>query len=442
MRLLLTLCFAILLCNESSYAQKKSNHRQKNNLENGLPKVVAMVHDNIITSKDLLDRIKIYMLMSDPQHKIRDMSKAKKIYGQIKKLMIDEYTKVSILQVFEGADKNAFRTNDLIKDYENRFNLASGQLLKLCKKHDISEDILINHIKADVIWHSYIRSKYKHQFNISELDVERFLELQERLADESHYLIAEIIINKEDRTSDQLQADMENIMGMLRSGQEFSVVANHFSHAPSAINGGVLGFVAQSQLSDNLKAIIEQLRDGGISAPIDLGDAYGIFALIARMDNNPKAKYFGNEYHFGAIALTTAGGYNRNQVESLMMQFNKAIPEIKNEQDFDKLRKNIKKYEQKLGKKINLRKNKLRFSDDGSFMLVNVLESLQPGQKSQPVYVGGNTIMIFCLFSKSHPTKKQVKQLVVQNITNQRVNRIMEKEMRWLRNNIHIKEFN
>ena len=92
--------------------------------------------------------------------------------------------------------------------------------------------------------------------------------------------------NNDARDPEAAQAKAEMLMGLLRAGQPFEVVAQHYSEDPDSVgNGGDLGFIPQSFLEETdltLRRVVALLSPGEISPIIKSGSALRIFRLIAR----------------------------------------------------------------------------------------------------------------------------------------------------------------
>lgn len=92
--------------------------------------------------------------------------------------------------------------------------------------------------------------------------------------------------NSDARDPEAAQAKAEMIMGLLRAGQPFEVVAQHYSEDPDSVSsGGDLGFIPQSFLEETdltLRRVVALLSPGEISPIIKSGSTLRILRLISR----------------------------------------------------------------------------------------------------------------------------------------------------------------
>jgi len=92
--------------------------------------------------------------------------------------------------------------------------------------------------------------------------------------------------NDKAQNDDQARRKMQNIEQRIRSGEDFSMLAQNYSEDPgSSANGGDLGFVAESSLakaSADLRRLIGEMKPGQVSNVIRTGEGYRILKLLSR----------------------------------------------------------------------------------------------------------------------------------------------------------------
>jgi peptidyl-prolyl cis-trans isomerase SurA len=96
----------------------------------------------------------------------------------------------------------------------------------------------------------------------------------------TQYHISEIFVPVTDPADDANARNFANtVIGQLRSGAPFPIVAAQFSQAPSALQGGNLGYVQLSQLDPAVAALVQTMPVGAISNPIRVPGGYDIVQL-------------------------------------------------------------------------------------------------------------------------------------------------------------------
>ena len=92
--------------------------------------------------------------------------------------------------------------------------------------------------------------------------------------------------NDDARDEESAQAKAEMLLGLLREGEAFDVVAQNYSEDPDSTgNGGDLGFIPQSFLEEaeiTLRRVVASLSPGEISPIIRSGPEFRILRLISR----------------------------------------------------------------------------------------------------------------------------------------------------------------
>jgi len=92
--------------------------------------------------------------------------------------------------------------------------------------------------------------------------------------------------NDKAQNDEQARRKMQNIEQRLRSGEDFSMLAQNYSEDPgSSANGGDLGFVAESSLakaSADLRRLIGEMKPGQVSNIIKTGEGYRILKLLSK----------------------------------------------------------------------------------------------------------------------------------------------------------------
>ena len=99
-------------------------------------------------------------------------------------------------------------------------------------------------------------------------------------AHEPHYLLAEIVLSVNNPEEDtRVREDIERLSDALRSGGRFSILAQQFSQSASSRSGGDLGWIAHSQLSEELAEVVPKLSVGHLSPPIRTLGGYTLILM-------------------------------------------------------------------------------------------------------------------------------------------------------------------
>lgn len=99
------------------------------------------------------------------------------------------------------------------------------------------------------------------------------------------YHLAEIFIPVTDPADETTARNFaQTVIGQLRQGAPFPIVAAQFSQSQTALQGGDLGFVQLNRLDPQVASTVQGMPIGAISNPIRVPGGYEIVQLIAKHD--------------------------------------------------------------------------------------------------------------------------------------------------------------
>ncbi|ALQ51069.1 peptidylprolyl isomerase [Nitrosomonas ureae] len=145
-------------------------------------------------------------------------------------------------------------------------------------REEIREEMIIARLKEREV---------KHQVNVTEGEVDNFLQTQEASAvgDDEYRLAHIMILVPENMTADQIQQRAERAemaLTRLREGVEFSQIVSEFSDAADAKNGGIIEWRPISQMGPAFAQILEVLQPGDITSIVQSPNGFHIFKLLGR----------------------------------------------------------------------------------------------------------------------------------------------------------------
>lgn len=145
-------------------------------------------------------------------------------------------------------------------------------------REEIREEMIIARLKEREV---------KHQVNVTEGEVDNFLQTQEASAvgDDEYRLAHIMILVTENMTADQIQQRAERAemaLTRLREGVEFSQIVSEFSDAADAKNGGIIEWRPISQMGPAFAQILEVLQPGDITSIVQSPNGFHIFKLLGR----------------------------------------------------------------------------------------------------------------------------------------------------------------
>ena len=243
--------------------------------------VAASVNDEPITIADVANRARLILLSLGVQPNEQTI-----IQAQQRALdgLIDETLQVQEAQQWE------IEISDLeIEEELERLAAGNGMTLAQFQTDLVAQGInpvtLRQQMKADIAWQRLVGGRYGSRVRISDLQIDDRLSRLEKSMDQVQLRVSEIYLPA--YTPEQM-AQMEqgawDLRRQIQEGAPFGLVARQFSAAPTASNGGDLGWMSPSQLKEELAEAIKGLTPPAISEPVITEDGVYLVSLMEQRE--------------------------------------------------------------------------------------------------------------------------------------------------------------
>lgn len=241
-------------------------------------KIAALVNGEIISTEDLSNQVNIFMLNSPIP------------YNSETKNMIDQRVMVQTVEQklkSQAAAKEGITVSD--KEVENQMKAwAKKNKISLSSlgKHKINRASLADNIRAEIAWIKLIRKKYYQTANLTQKEIDETIDDVIKDMSIKKYQVQEIYISRKHAK------DIQSLAELLREDQRFELYAARFSEAPSAANGGNLGWINSGKMLSALEMRLSRMKPGEVSDAFLVGDGYYILKLQQVFDpaKNPDFK--------------------------------------------------------------------------------------------------------------------------------------------------------
>ena len=248
-------------------------------------RIVAVVNDDIITLRQLEDRMRLVRLelkrsgSSAPAAEVLEKSvlermivdRAQEQFAREIGLRIDDPTLNSAV---ESIAKGNNLTMAQFRDALERDGVAFGRF-----RDDIRLEILINRVRQAEVEKSIV---------VSEGEIDDFVarSTSSATAGAVEVNLAHILVRvPESATPDQIEARRkraEEALAQLQSGKEFAQVSVSFSDAPEALTGGGMGYRKVDGLPQLFVDAIAQVQKGALSQIARSPNGFHILRVIDR----------------------------------------------------------------------------------------------------------------------------------------------------------------
>lgn len=267
-----------------------------------LDRVVAVVDDDIVLQSELDARLAQIMLRIQQQQRglpPRDL---------LRQRVLEQLIMESIQ--LQRAERAGIRIGDN-QLYETMANIAKANGLTLDQFQQALEAEGVpfaqarEQIRREMVISRYQQRRVEARVNISEAEVEAYLKSAEgRSKSAEEYRLGHILIALPEQPSQQqieaARAKARAIYEQVRNGADFQQLAMTSSDAPTALEGGDLGWRGADQLPTLFADVVPQLPVGGISEPLQTASG---FHLVMVRDKRGGASQIVEQAHVRHILV-------------------------------------------------------------------------------------------------------------------------------------------
>jgi peptidyl-prolyl cis-trans isomerase SurA len=245
--------------------------------------VAAVVNDDIISSYDLMQRMRLLMVTSGLQPTQENLPQLEQ---EALRSLIDEHVQMQELRRVEKAQKITIISTDKevdeqISDIAKGNNMTGQQLTQQLAAQGVGIDTWRAQIRADSSWQSWIGGRYGSRLRIGDDQIKAFERRQADAASKPQYQVSEVFIDAARVGGmDTAVNGAKQLVTQMQQGAPFPAVARQFSASPTAANGGDAGWIGLGEMPPEVDAALEQLRPGQLSAPIPVRD--GVYIIYLR----------------------------------------------------------------------------------------------------------------------------------------------------------------
>ena len=244
-------------------------------------KIVAVVNGDIITTGDVIARGRLFALSTGLPVTPEVLERLR---PQIVRQLIDERLRLQEAQrrkVVVGDREIA----SAITDIEQRNGLPPGRLADSLKGQGIALRTLIDQTRVQIGWSRVLRQELGTKTDVSAADIAEQDRIFKQQVGKPEFRVGEIFIPIDDPArANDAQKFAEEVISQLRAGAPFGVVAAQFSQSQTALQGGDLGWVSNTEMDPEVAAIISQMPVGAVSNPVRVPGGISIVTLRAKRD--------------------------------------------------------------------------------------------------------------------------------------------------------------
>ena len=240
--------------------------------------IAAVVNEDIVTSHDLTQRTLFMVATTGIERNEAGIARAQR---QALRNLVDEHIQMQEANKYEQVIADA-EVDQSVANLIGRNGLDPNEVVERLASVGVSIDTMRDQVRSEIAWQRIINGLYGSRIRISDAQIDETLNRLSANASKPSYRVAEIYIEATDDIGG-IDGAMEGANAMieqLSDGAPFPLLAQQFSSAPTAAQGGDLGWVHEGEMRPELDRVIQTMEAGNVSKPIVVPGGVYVVALL------------------------------------------------------------------------------------------------------------------------------------------------------------------
>ena len=370
--------------------------------------IVAKVNGQPITNYDLAQRMNFLAAVTNIK---LNESNRQRIETDALQMLIDEKLKLAAAQEIDPniASRSLAMARDLIDSSFQQNDKNGFEILRELKLDTAS---IQQKFVTDLAWASFIQAKFSNK--LGDVDAKIDAELARMLEDATkpQIRVSELVLVPEPSRPLQDTLRLANeIVSAVTQGANFNAIAQQYSVAGSAHDGGRLGWLSTSQLPQNISDALAKIDVGAVTPPIQQDGAILLFQKNGERKNGQADPSQDRIWLTRALLPLAAAAANADRLEAAA-RLERDTAGISNCPDLLKLHDSY-------GSTMQGRLDNIIVGSLAPQMLTLVNE-LQPGVASAPLsFSEGIAVFMLCKREKAKidlPSRADVERAIVEKL--------------------------
>ena len=248
------------------------------NLANSKIFIKVKVNNQIITNVDVKNE-KNYLLALNPN--LRNISEVNINRYAIDSLINEKIKKIEIEKRFEIL-QNEKIIKKIISDLYSKIGISDLEAFKeYLINYGINLEFVKSKISIEVAWNDYIINKFNNIVIVDEAKIRKKINQLSEKSSVENILLSEIIFTIKE------SENLENKFLIIKNSIKnigFDETAKIYSVADSKKNGGKIGWVYKSQLSNKISNQLDKINIGEFTKPITTPGGFIILKIIDKKE--------------------------------------------------------------------------------------------------------------------------------------------------------------
>ena len=253
-----------------------------------LDRIVAVVNEDVITRRDLDDRMRVVSVQ------LREQGTPAPPTDVLEKQVLDRmiYTRVQL----QFAKETGLRVDDgqldsaIARIAENN-KITPAKLRETLEKDGVSFAKFREDIRDEIVMSRLREREVDNKITVAESEIDNLLNaLKSQDGKTEEFDLSHILIRVPEQASPEQLSDRraraEKALAQIKAGTDFRQVAASFSDAPDAVQGGAMGWRELARLPSIFAETVKAMSPGEVSAILRSPNGMHIVRLNGRRGQN------------------------------------------------------------------------------------------------------------------------------------------------------------
>jgi parvulin-like peptidyl-prolyl isomerase len=257
-------------------------------------RIVAVVNNDVITLYELNRMVSAYVdriaqsSRKEDREKITAEARTVIMSRMVDDMLVEQEAKKSGIVVKEDDVMGSL--NDMLTRRRMKLDDLKAALLKEGSTFEAYKEEMRGHLMKMRLATKEVRSK----ISVSDEEIGNYYSKNRDIYEGKEAVRLQQILlalpkDADEETRDKLRAEAETILGKLKSGESFGLMAARFSQGPAAQTGGDLGFVEKGTLLPVVDEAAFKLKENELSPVIESAIGFHILKITDRRGKGIKS---------------------------------------------------------------------------------------------------------------------------------------------------------
>ena len=244
-------------------------------------KILFKVDNEIITTIDIYEEIK-FLKTFNPE--INNLNETEIFEISKNSILRERIKKLEIMKFVKELEVNEKFLIKFIKGEYSKIGLNSFENFRnYIKDNNLNFEVIKEKFTIEIIWRDLIYQKFKEKVIINREKIKNEILQNPTEEKQRELLLSEIIFNVTNKIDFENKYE-EILKDIEKSG--FKKTALIHSDSGTATNGGLIGWIKENNLNQNIRTILSKLKIGQISKPIRTSGGF----IILKIEDEKKYK--------------------------------------------------------------------------------------------------------------------------------------------------------